>query len=111
MIIRIWHGWTTPDNADAYETLLNTTIVPAIMARGIPGLEGLDILRRTDGDAGEVEFITVMTFDDWAAVEAFAGESRTGSVVPPAARAVLKRFDEHSQHFEVAAHHDPIEQG
>jgi hypothetical protein len=20
MIGRIWHGWTTPDNADAYET-------------------------------------------------------------------------------------------
>ena len=71
MIIRIWHGWTTPDNADAYETLLNATIVPGIMAKRIPGLSGLDILRRTDGDAGEVEFITAMTFDDWAAVEAF----------------------------------------
>ncbi len=109
MIIRIWHGWTTPDNADAYENLLNTAIVPGIMEKQIPGLEGLDIRRRTDGDAGEVEFVTVMTFDGWPAVEAFAGESRTGSVVPPAARELLKRFDEHSQHYEVAAHHDPID--
>ena len=111
MIIRIWHGWTTPEDADAYENLLNETIVPGIMAKAIPGLDGLDILRRTDGDEGEVEFITAMTFSDWLAVEAFAGESRTGSVVPPAARKVLKRFDEHSQHYEVAAHHDPIDSG
>jgi hypothetical protein len=109
MIIRIWHGWTTPENADAYEDLLNETIVPGIMAKGIPGLDGLDILVRTDGDEGEVEFITAMTFSDWSAVEAFAGVGRTGSVVPPAARAVLKRFDEHSQHYEVVAHHDPAE--
>ena len=109
MIIRIWHGWTTPDNADAYETLLNTTIVPGIMATRIPGLEGLDILRRTDGEVGEVEFITVMTFDGWPAVEAFAGPDRTESVVPPAARDVLKRYDEHSQHYVVAAHHEPSE--
>jgi len=107
MIIRIWHGWTTPDNADAYEHLLNTTIVPSIMAKGIAGLDGLDILRRTDGDEDEVEFITVMTFSDWPAVETFAGPDRTGSVVPPTARAVLKRFDDHSQHYEVAARHEP----
>jgi len=107
VIIRIWHGWTTPENADAYEDLLNTTIVPGIMAKAIPGLHGLDILRRTDGDGAEVEFAPVMTFADWSAVEAFAGISRTASVVPPAARAVLKRFDEHSQHYEVAAHHEP----
>ena len=108
MIIRMWHGWTTPDNADAYEHLLNTTIVPGIMAKGIQGLGGVDILRRTDGDDVEVEFITVMTFDDWSAVEAFAGSDRTGSVVPPSARALLERFDAHSQHYEVAAHHDPL---
>ena len=59
----------------------------------------------------EVEFMTVMTFAGWSAVEAFAGASRTGSVVPPAARSLLKRFDEHSQHYDVAAHHDPVDAG
>jgi hypothetical protein len=24
MISRIWHGWTTPENADRYESLLKT---------------------------------------------------------------------------------------
>jgi hypothetical protein len=33
MIIRPWYGCTTPDNADAYETLLKTRIFPGILAR------------------------------------------------------------------------------
>ncbi len=37
MISRIWHGWTTPANADAYENLLRTEIFPGILARKIAG--------------------------------------------------------------------------
>jgi len=32
MIARIWHGWTVPENADAYEALLKTEIFPGISA-------------------------------------------------------------------------------
>jgi hypothetical protein len=105
MIVRIWHGWTTPDNADAYQQLLDTTIVPGIIAKGISGLGGVDILRRRDGDGEEVEFITVMTFDNWFAVEAFAGPTRTASVVPPAAQSLLSRYDQRSQHYDTIARH------
>jgi hypothetical protein len=49
MILRTWHGWTTRDNADSYQELLDTTIAPAIIARQIPGLRSLDILRHADG--------------------------------------------------------------
>ena len=35
-----------------------------------------------------------MWFQSWEAVKAFAGEDWERSVVPPAARAVLARFDE-----------------
>jgi antibiotic biosynthesis monooxygenase (ABM) superfamily enzyme len=105
MIVRIWHGWTTPGNADAYQQLLETTIVPGIIAKGIPGLSGVDILRRRDGDGEKVEFVTVMTFDDWSAVETFAGPSKTASVVPPAAQRLLARYDQHSQHYETIARH------
>ena len=106
MILRIWHGWTTGDNADAYQRLLDTTIVPGILDRPLPGLRGVDILRRGDSDADETEFVTVMTFDDWAAVEAFAGPTRTASVVPDSARRLLARYDEHSQHYTRISHHD-----
>jgi hypothetical protein len=105
MIVRIWHGWTSGDNADAYQQLLDTTIMPTIIARGIPGLRGVDLLRRHDHDHAEVEFLTIMTFDDWAAVESFAGPARTAAVVPASARQVLARFDQHAQHYGLVARH------
>lgn len=101
MIVRIWHGWTTTQNADEYQQLLDTSIVPGIISKAIPGLDGVNILRRADGDDTAVEFVTMMTFADWSAVEAFAGPDRTGSVVPAAARQVLKRYDEHSRSWHV----------
>lgn len=101
-IIRAWHGWTTPDNAAAYDELLNGTIAPGIMSRDIPGLSGLTVLRHTDTPG---HFLTLMTFDDWSAVERFAGPDPAASVVPPAARALLARHDERSQHFEVLRQH------
>jgi hypothetical protein len=105
MIVRTWHGWTTPDNADAYRQLLDTTIVPGILARAIPGLRGVDVLRRRGHDDGEVEFLTIMTFNGWPAVEAFAGPDPTASVVPASARRLLARYDRHAQHYEVIARH------
>jgi antibiotic biosynthesis monooxygenase (ABM) superfamily enzyme len=99
MIGRIWHGWTTPDNADAYEALLRHEIFAGIEARQIPGYRGIHLLRR---DAGaEVEFVTVMWFDSLDAVRAFAGEDYEAAVVPPKARALLARFDARSAHYEV----------
>jgi len=105
MIVRIWHGWTTAENADEYQRLLDTSIVPGIISKAILGLDGVDILRRVDGDDPDVEFVSMITFDDWSAVEAFAGTDRTGSVVPAAARQVLNRYDEHTQHYEIVARH------
>ncbi|MFW6088715.1 MAG: antibiotic biosynthesis monooxygenase [Gemmatimonadota bacterium] len=99
MIKRIWHGWTTPPNADRYEALLREEIFPGIADRGIDGYRGLELLRREDGD--EVEFVTIMSFDSMAAVVEFAGRDHEASYVPPKARAVLSRFDERSQHYEV----------
>lgn len=110
MIFRIWHGWTSEDNADAYQSVVDGEVVPGILERGIPGLRGVDILRRRDGEPGEVEFITIMTFDDWAAVEAFAGPDGGTSYVPAEARRVLSRFDAHSQHYEqVGAHRAEVD--
>lgn len=105
MITRIWHGWTEPQLADDYQQLLDTEIVPAIIGRAIAGLRRVDVLRRCEPTGDEVEFVTVMTFDDWSAVEAFAGRRVTDSVVPAAARPLLRRFDEHSQHYDLVTSH------
>ena len=99
MIARVWHGWTTVDNADRYETLLREEIFVGIQNRRIPGFRGIELLRRPVG--GEVEFVTIMRFDAVDAVRAFAGADYEAAVVPPAARAVLARFDERSQHYEI----------
>jgi heme-degrading monooxygenase HmoA len=99
MISRIWHGWTTRDNADAYEELLKTEIITGIASREIAGYRGIELLRR-DVDA-EVEFVTVMWFDSLEAVRAFAGPDHEVAVVPPKARALLARFDARSQHYDV----------
>lgn len=99
MIHRVWHGFTTRENADAYEHLLRNEIFAGIAARDLPGYVGIDLLRRDLG--AEVEFVTIMRFATLDAVRAFAGEDYAVAVVPPAARALLSRFDERSAHFEL----------
>ena len=61
MIARIWYGYTTPDNADAYEALLKTEIFPGIVARNIAGFRRIELLRGPVGE--EVEFATAMWFE------------------------------------------------
>ena len=99
MISRIWHGYTGPANADAYEELLREEIFVGIRGRKIPGFREIQLFRRDLG--AEVEFITVMWFDSLDAVRTFAGPDYEACVVPPKARAILSRFDQRSQHYEV----------
>lgn len=99
MIKRVWHGYTTIANADAYQTLLDTTVFPGIEAKKIPGYRSIELLRRTVGD--EVEFTTVMTFDSLDNVIAFQGADYETAYVPDAARKVLKRWDERSTHHDL----------
>jgi len=101
MIARIWHGWTTPGNADKYESLLKEEIFVGIQNRHMRGFRNIQLLRREVG--AEVEFITIMLFDSLDAVREFAGEDYQVAVVPEKARRVLSRFDERSQHYEVRA--------
>jgi heme-degrading monooxygenase HmoA len=99
MISRIWHGYTTPEDADTYEQLLRDEIFTGIARRNIEGFREIQLFRRPMD--GEVEFITVMWFDSLDAVRTFAGSDYELAVVPAAARSVLSRFDERSQHYEV----------
>lgn len=101
MISRIWRGWTTPANADAYESLLKSEIFQGIQDHQIAGYQGIHLLRRSLED--EVEFVTIMWFDSIDAVRTFAGDDYEAAVVPAKARALLSRFDARSQHYEVKA--------
>jgi antibiotic biosynthesis monooxygenase (ABM) superfamily enzyme len=99
MIARLWHGYTRPADADAYERLLREEIFRAIASRAIPGYRGIELFRRPAGE--EVEFVTLMRFDSLDAIRAFAGEDHEAAVVPPEARALLVRYDPRSVHYEV----------
>lgn len=92
MICRIWRGWTTPENAEAYRAVVLGEVIPGIEAMKIPGFRHIDVLRTER--AAEVEFTTLMWFDSLDDVRAFMGEDYSVSHVPAAAR---------------AAHHDMLD--
>ena len=98
-INRIWHGWTEPQNAASYERVLRDEVFPGIVAKGIPGYRGIELLRRDLGD--EVEFTTVMTFESLDDLIAFQGEDYQRAYVPEAARRLLSRWEEVAAHYEV----------
>jgi hypothetical protein len=99
MICRLWRGWTSPENADAYERIVRHEVIPGIEARNIRGFRHIDLMRRDL--CGEVEFQTLMWFDTLDAIKVFMGEDYTVSHVPPEARAVLNSFDDRAAHYEV----------
>jgi heme-degrading monooxygenase HmoA len=99
MISRIWRGWTSHENAAAYQSLLETEILPGIANRQLEGYGGAHLLRRDLEH--EVEFVTLLWFDSLDAVQNFAGEDYEVAVVPPKARALLSRFDDRSAHYDV----------
>ena len=101
MIKRVWRGWTTVENAAAYEELLLNEVIPAIIAKNLPGYSATEVLRETLED--EVEFSTVMTFDTIDNVKAFQGEDYSRCYVPDAAKAVLSRWDTVCRHYECVA--------
>jgi hypothetical protein len=98
MITRLWRGWTSLDNADAYKRIVSTEVLPSIARRGIDGYRGAYLLRREVGD--EVEFATILLFESVEALREFGGEDYEKAYVPPRAREVLARFDETSAHYE-----------
>jgi heme-degrading monooxygenase HmoA len=101
MIARLWHGWTAPEDADDYERLLREELFPRFAAEVGDGYEGAELLRRGVEDGGEVEFLTQIYFDSREALEAFAGEDYEQAHIPPAAEALLARYEDRATHYEV----------
>lgn len=98
MISRIWRGWTTHENAAAYQTLLQTEVLPGIASRQVKGYRGAHLLRR-DLET-EVEFVTILWFETMDAVREFAGSCYEAAVVLSKARALLSRFDDRAAHYQ-----------
>jgi heme-degrading monooxygenase HmoA len=107
MIARIWHGYTRPEHADAYESMLKPEVLPGISK--VKGYRGSYLLRRNTG--AEIEFITIMLWDSIDAIRAVTGPDYETAVIPAERRKYLSRCDPKSQHYEIAATHTPPDGG
>lgn len=96
---RVWHGWTTKENADKYQSILLNEVLPGIEAKRISGYRGIEVVRREQEK--EVEFVTIMTYDSLENIKLLQGENYKKSYVPPRAQEVLKRWDKEAAHYEV----------
>jgi hypothetical protein len=99
MIARHWRGWTDKQNADAYESLLKSKVLPSL--KEIEGYRG-GYLLRSDGPQ-EVEFVVINLFDSLDAVKRFAGIDYAVPVFEPEARKLLSRIEPVAMHYEVRA--------
>jgi heme-degrading monooxygenase HmoA len=89
MIARVWHGFTKPEHADAYESHLKPELLPGLSQK--KGFRGSYLLRRAIGD--EIEFITIILWDSLDDVRAILAQDYE-TAEPPASRAfadALKR--------------------
>jgi heme-degrading monooxygenase HmoA len=99
VIARLWRGYTKPEHADAYESMLKPELLPGISK--VKGFRGSYLLRRPVG--GEVEFVTIMLWDSIDAIRAVTGPDYETAVIPEERRKYLSRHDAKSVHYEVAA--------
>lgn len=101
MIARIWHGYTKPENAEAYERLLKPELLPGLSK--VKGFKGSYLLRKVS--EAEVEFVTVMLWESIDAIRSVAGPNYEIAILPENRRELLVRFDERATHYEIASTH------
>ena len=106
MICRIWRGWTSRANAEAYDAYLKKELFPQVREQlGARGYRGFQLLRRDGGQ--ETEFLTMLWFDSLAAVEGFAGPHYEIPVISEKARKLLSRYAERCDHYDLNGFEGP----
>ena len=96
-------------NADGYESLLKTKVLPSIQQNSGKGLIAVDVMkRRRNIDNDTVEFMTILWFENMDAIhnwyskagEVFTHKDYEAAHIPYEARKLLKKWDEYSVHYD-----------
>ena len=96
-VARYWKGVTTAANADAYIAHLERETFPALARLGGFAYASIQTRPILDG----VEFLIMTVWRSLDDITAFAGEDVETAVVPPAAQALLSRYDSRAVHYEI----------
>lgn len=100
MILRLWHGRTPIEKADAYEAFLIERAIPDY--RSVPGNLGVKVVRRDEGAAAH--FLTITT---WESLEAIAGFVKADDLLTakyyPEDDDFLLEFEPFVEHYVVCA--------
>jgi heme-degrading monooxygenase HmoA len=97
----MWYGWTTLNNASAYESYLQTELFPRLQRElASNGYLGFQVLRSKK--PSEVEFVTMLWFKSLSSVQAFAGENYSTPVISEKAKSLLWRYADRVEHYEVS---------
>jgi heme-degrading monooxygenase HmoA len=97
MIVRIWRGWTRPEDTEAYTRYIKETGIAAYSAT--PGSQGAHLVSRRDGDL--TEFLTISFWDSIESVAAFAGEEIEKAVFYPEDDRFLVERETMVRHYTV----------
>jgi len=94
-VVRQWKGVVKSGLANEYLRHLHKETLPSLGR--LDGFSGASIMRRDVDDGTEFQVVTLWRSLD--AIMAFAGEDVTRAVVPPAAQALMVRYDERAVHY------------
>lgn len=79
MIVRIWRGWTRPEDTDEYAAYILETGIAEYKAT--LGNRGAYVVSRPDGE--RTEFLTISFWDGREAIAGFAGDDIDKAVFYP----------------------------
>lgn len=99
MIVRMWHGRTLPEKADAYAAFLAERAIPDY--RSTEGNLAAHVLRRDEADA--THFVTLTHWVSEEAIRAFAGDDLMKAKYYPEDAGFLLEFEPQVVHYRVAA--------
>jgi heme-degrading monooxygenase HmoA len=97
MIARLWSARTTPAQAPGYAEHLRSHVLPAV--RSLEGYRGAQLLEREV--EGSIEILVLTFWESLDSVRGFAGTDLDHAVVAKEAAALLTRYDDRVQHYEV----------